>query len=198
MFPLVTGIAELREIKKILSEVKNELISEKIPFDQNLKVGIMIEVPSAVMMAPELAREADFFSLGTNDLIQFTLAVDRGNEMVADLFQDLHPALLRMIKMTIDAGKKQGIEVGMCGEMAGDPIATVILLGLGLDQFSVSPLMLPEIKKIVRSISFADAQLFAQEMLTKKTYKDIFTHSVKMMKRRFADLPIWFSKNEGR
>lgn len=195
MFPLVTGIAELRGIKSIFRDVKKELKESNTPFDENIKMGIMIEVPSAVIMAPELAKEVDFFSIGTNDLIQFTLAADRGNEMVAYLFQDLHPAILRMIRMTVEAGRNRGIEVGMCGEMAGDPMATIILLGLGLSHLSVSPLILPEIKKIIRSISYADAKEFAEAMMSRKTYKDIIKLTEKMMKDRFADMPIWFSKS---
>ena len=196
MFPLVTGIAEWRQIKKIVKSVMNELDEKGIEYDKNIKIGIMIEVPSAVIMAPELAKEVDFFSIGTNDLIQFTLAADRGNEMVAHLFQDLHPAILRMVKMTVEAGHSQGIEVGMCGEMAADPLATMILTGLGLDQLSVSPLMLPELRKIIRSISYAESQEYAKFVLGLKTNKDIYRSAERMMKERFADMPIWFySKN---
>ena len=196
MFPLVTGIAEWRQIKKIVKSVMNELDEKGIEYDKNIKIGIMIEVPSAVIMAPELAKEVDFFSIGTNDLIQFTLAADRGNEMVAHLFQDLHPAILRMVKMTVEAGHSQGIEVGMCGEMAADPLATMILTGLGLDQLSVSPLMLPELRKIIRSISYAESQEYAKFILSLKTNKDIYRSAEQTMKERFADMPIWFySKN---
>ena len=196
MFPLVSGIAEWRQIKKIVKSVMNELDEKGIEYDKNIKIGIMIEVPSAVIMAPELAKEVDFFSIGTNDLIQFTLAADRGNEMVAHLFQALHPAILRMVKMTVEAGHSQGIEVGMCGEMAADPLATMILTGLGLDQLSVSPLMLPELRKIIRSISYAESQEYAKFVLGLKTNKDIYRSAERMMKERFADMPIWFySKN---
>ena len=196
MFPLVTGIAEWRQIKKIVKSVMNELDEKGIEYDKNIKIGIMIEVPSAVIMAPELAKEVDFFSIGTNDLIQFTLAADRGNEMVAHLFQALHPAILRMVKMTVEAGHSQGIEVGMCGEMAADPLATMILTGLGLDQLSVSPLMLPELRKIIRSISYAESQEYAKFILSLKTNKDIYRSAEQTMKERFADMPIWFySKN---
>jgi len=195
MFPLVTGIAEFRIIKKVIRSVMKELDDKRIIYDKDIKIGVMIEVPSAVIMAPDLAKEVDFFSLGTNDLIQFTLAVDRGNEMVAHMFQDLHPALLRMIKMTVDAGHRRGIEVSMCGEMASDPLATVILVGLGLDTLSVSPLALLEIKKIIRAISFEDAAAFAEHALSLKTYNEIRTAAEKMMKAKFADLPIWFSNH---
>jgi phosphotransferase system enzyme I (PtsI) len=178
-----------------VTEVKKELSSNNTPFDRNLEIGIMVEVPSAVMMASDIAREVDFFSIGTNDLIQFTLAADRGNELVASLFQDLHPAILRMIKMTVEAGHTQKIDIGMCGELAGNPLATVMLIGLGLDSLSVTPLALLEIKKIIRSISFSEAEEFAREVLTLKTYKDIKKRSEAMMKERFADMPIWFGNH---
>jgi phosphotransferase system enzyme I (PtsI) len=195
MFPLITGMDEIRRVKLIVTEVKKELSSNNTPFDRNLEIGIMVEVPSAVMMASDIAREVDFFSIGTNDLIQFTLAADRGNELVASLFQDLHPAILRMIKMTVEAGHTQKIDIGMCGELAGNPLATVMLIGLGLDSLSVTPLALLEIKKIIRSISFSEAEEFAREVLTLKTYKDIKKRSEAMMKERFADMPIWFGNH---
>lgn len=195
MFPLVTGINELRQIKHFIRGIKRELKEEEIPFDPDIPIGVMIEVPSAVMMSPDLAKEVDFFSLGTNDLIQFTLAVDRGNEAVAHLFQDLHPAVLRMIKMTVDAGHARGIPVSMCGEMAGDPMATVILIGLGLDSLSVSPLMMLEIKKIIRSVTYEDAKKFADFVLSRKTFRENLKHTQKLMKESFADLPIWFTNH---
>lgn len=196
MFPLVTCISELRKIKAILRNVKQELRKENVLFDEDMKIGVMIEVPSAVMMAPEMAKEVDFFSIGTNDLIQFTLAADRGNEMIAGHFQSLHPALLRMIRMVVDAGESRKIEVGMCGEMAADPLATVLLVGLGLNQLSFSPLMLPEIKKIIRSISYKEAREFADKMLKRKTPNEVKKMTNDMMKKKFADLPIWFSQND--
>jgi len=193
MFPLVTGIAEYRRIKKELRNVMRDLQNEGTDYNRLIKTGVMIEVPSAVIMAPDLAKEVDFFSIGTNDLIQFTLAVDRGNETVAHMFQDLHPAILRMVKMTVEAGHQRGIEVGMCGEMASDPLATIILVGLGLDTLSVSPLALLEIKKIIRALSYEEAKIFADEALNLKSYLEIRTLAEKIMKAKFADLPIWFS-----
>jgi len=195
MFPLVTGIDELRKIKHVFRSVKQDLDREGVPYNKDLETGVMIEVPSAVIMAPELAKEVDFFSIGTNDLIQFTLAADRGNEMVAHLFQDLHPAILRMVKMTVEAGHNRGLKVSMCGEMASDPLATVILIGLGVDMLSVSPLALLEVKKILRSVSFEYAHDFANFVLSRRTYKDIRKEAKKMMKDKFADLPIWFSNH---
>ncbi|MBC8490970.1 MAG: phosphoenolpyruvate--protein phosphotransferase [Candidatus Marinimicrobia bacterium] len=197
MFPLLTGLAELRKIKSIIRSVKKELDSSNVPYDDNVNLGIMIETPSAVIMAPELAKETNFFSIGTNDLIQFTLAADRGNETIAKFFDNLHPAIFRMIKMTINAGNYAGIEVGMCGEMAGDPMATAILVGLGLNNLSVSPLILPEIKKIIRSLTYSEMKDFADKMMTRKTSKDIRNHSQKFLFDRFADLPIGINNRDG-
>ncbi len=165
MYPMISGLEELREANKILGKVKNSLKKENIKFDENIEVGAMIEVPSAAVIMDAIAKEVDFVSIGTNDLIQYTLAVDRVNENVANLYDPLHPAILRLIKGIIDEGHKAGIDVAMCGEMAGDPYYTPILLGLGLDEFSVSSAQLPKIKRIIRNISFAEAKKVAEEVL---------------------------------
>ncbi len=165
MYPMISGIEELREANKILEKVKNDLRNEKIKFDEDIEVGAMIEVPSAAMIMDSLAKELNFVSIGTNDLIQYTLAVDRVNENVANLYDPLHPAILRLIKKIIDEGHKAGIDVGMCGEMAGDPSYTPILLGFGLDEFSVSSAQIPKIKQVIRSITLSDAKKAAKKIL---------------------------------
>ncbi len=169
MFPMISGMLELREVIVRLDEVKAELRAERLPFDEHMEIGLMIEVPSAVFVADELSREVDFFSIGTNDLVQYLMAVDRNNELIADLYQEFHPAVLRAVKATIDTGHRNGIWVGMCGELAGNPLATTLLLGLGLDEFSMVPSVIPEVKKIIRSTNFAEAQQLAAKALTLST-----------------------------
>jgi phosphotransferase system enzyme I (PtsI) len=153
MFPMVSTLLELRQCKMILAEVKEDLEEEGIVFNRDLPVGTMIEVPSAAIMAEELAREVDFFSLGTNDLIQYTLAADRTNQAVAFLYNAGDPAVLRLMETVVRAAKKAEIDVNVCGEMSGEPIYTMLLLGMGLQQLSVTPHNIPEIKKIIRSIT---------------------------------------------
>lgn len=165
MFPMVSGVEELKEAKSILNQVKEELLLKKINFDQKIKIGIMIEIPSASLVADSLAKECDFFSIGTNDLIQYTLAVDRGNERVSHLYQSFHPSVLNLIKLTIEAAHRNGIWVGLCGEIAANPFATVLLIGMGIDELSTSPMAIPQIKKIVRSVTYSEAKEFAQEVL---------------------------------
>jgi phosphotransferase system enzyme I (PtsI) len=173
MFPMISEVEELKKAKAILNEAKEELKHKKIPYDEKIPVGIMVEIPSAALAADSLARECDFFSIGTNDLIQYTLAVDRGNEKIAHLYQSYHPAVLRLIKETVDAGHKNGIWVGLCGEMAADPLATTLFVGMGMDELSTSASAIPEIKKIIRSINFEDAKKHAEAVLKLTTIDDI-------------------------
>lgn len=173
MYPMISGIEELQQANKILQELKDDLSREGIPFDKDIEVGAMIEVPSAAMTADLLAREASFFSIGTNDLIQYSIAVDRTNEKVAYLYEPAHPAVLRMIKSIIDAAHNAGIWVGMCGEMAGEPAFALLLLGLGLDEFSMPASVMPEMKYMIRSITMEQARDIAAQALRLSTGKEI-------------------------
>lgn len=190
MFPMVTKLVEIRRARELLKYAKDDLKARGIPFDHRMKIGVMIEVPSAAIMAEEIAAEVDFLSLGTNDLIQYLLAVDRDNSLVAPMYQQFSPAVLRTIKMVIEAGHKHNIWVGMCGEMAGDPLATVLLVGLGLDELSVIPTVLPEIKKIIRSIKFKDAKRIADRVLALPTEDDVKHYLSTVIKNKLPDLPI--------
>ncbi|HAE62778.1 MAG TPA: phosphoenolpyruvate--protein phosphotransferase [Eubacteriaceae bacterium] len=175
MFPMISNVQEVRQAKAILEECKEELREEKISFDENIKVGIMVEIPSAAVTADIIASEVDFFSIGTNDLCQYTLAVDRMNETVSYLYQPLSPAILRLVKMVIDASHNAGGGkfTGMCGELAGDPHAALILLGLGLDEFSMSASSVPQIKKIIRSVNKKDAEIIAEKALKLSTEEEV-------------------------
>lgn len=173
MIPMVTAIEEVRETKILIEQCKKELKAEKKQFDKHLPVGLMIEVPSAAAMAKDFAEESDFLSIGTNDLIQYTLAVDRGNEIVSKLYQEFHPSIVRFIHHVAKEGKKVGKPVSLCGEMAADPFAAPLLVGLGLESLSISPSIIPQIKKIIRSISYKDAKELAEKCLEMRTEKEI-------------------------
>jgi phosphotransferase system enzyme I (PtsI) len=165
MFPLISGIEELDAAISLLEEAKTECRKKKQPLADNVEVGTMIEVPSAAMVADILAKRSDFFSIGTNDLVQYSMAADRGNEKVSYLAQPTHPAILRFIKTTIDAAHEKGIKAAMCGEMAGDPGMTVLLLGLGLDEFSMAASSIPQIKKVIRGVTLSACRELAAELL---------------------------------
>ena len=186
MFPMISGIEELNAACEVLEEVKDELRRAGIAFDEDVPVGIMIEVPSAAMTADLLARKVSFFSIGTNDLIQYTIAVDRGNERIAYLYEPFHPGVLRLIKLIIESGHDHGIPVGMCGEMAGDPTAAVILLGLGLDEFSMGSVGIPEVKQIVRAVSMGEAEDIVGDVLEMRSYVEIENYMRKLMEDRFS------------
>ena len=173
MYPMISGLEELRRSNEILQEVRQELTREGIPFAQPLEVGAMIEVPSAALACDLLAGEVNFFSIGTNDLIQYALAVDRVNEKIAYLYEPTHPAILRLIKQVIDVGHAAKIWVGMCGEMAGEPALTLLLLGLGLDEFSTSPVQLPIVKQVIRSVEHSFARSVVEQALTLRTGKEV-------------------------
>ncbi len=190
LFPMVSDINEVRRALTLVEKAKDDLQKANVPFDPRIPVGVMIEVPSAAVTAEDIAKEVNFLSIGTNDLIQYLLAVDRSNEIVSDLYQEFHPAVVRFLRRIIDRGKEGGAWVGMCGEMAGDPLATVLLLGLGLDEFSVVPSVLPEIKKIIRSVTYRDAKRIAKKVLTLETKEEIDDYLRRMMQERFPDVPI--------
>ena len=173
MFPMISGIEELRQAKDLLRECKEELEKEGKEFDKNIPVGTMIEVPSAALTSDILAKESDFFSIGTNDLIQYSLAVDRSNEKVAYLYEPGHPAVLRLIKNIIEVAHSHKIWVGMCGEMSGEPIFAFLLLGMGLDRFSMSAPQVPKIKELINSIKFSDAKNAVEKALQLSTPKEV-------------------------
>ncbi|MCB0313147.1 MAG: phosphoenolpyruvate--protein phosphotransferase, partial [Calditrichaeota bacterium] len=159
------------------------------PFGESIDLGIMIEIPSVVVMADILAREVDFFSIGTNDLVQYTLAVDRGNEKVANLYSHFHPAVLRMVKMTIDAGRQANIPVGMCGEMAGDPLAVPILLAMGFENLSASHAVIPEIKNIIRELSLSDCRALYEQICRINITSEVIRVVRDFYREHFPELP---------
>lgn len=188
MFPMVSGVTELREAKAVVDECKAELMREGLPFADDVPIGIMIEMPSAVLVADHLAKEADFFSIGTNDLIQYSLALDRLNEHVGYLYQPLHPAVLRMIKMTVEAGHGAGRRVAICGEMAGDPLHTVVLLGLGVDDLSMNAASLPLVKRVLRGATLLDATKLADHVLTLSSADEVEAAVREAMREALSDL----------
>ncbi|MGD9474155.1 MAG: phosphoenolpyruvate--protein phosphotransferase [Eubacteriaceae bacterium] len=183
MFPMISSVEEVRKAKAILEVCKKDLITAGLTFNEEVKVGVMIEIPSAAITADIIAQEVDFFSIGTNDLCQYTLAVDRMNENVSYLYDHFHPAILKLIKQVIDASSQSpNTFTGMCGEMAGDPLAAVILLGLGLDEFSMSASTIPLIKEIIRQVRFEEVKEVAKKVLEMETSEEVTNYVFKFLK----------------
>ena len=173
MIPMVCSINEIRKTKELVKECKKELKERGLAYNNDIELGIMVEIPSAAVMAKEFAEEVDFFSIGTNDLIQYILAVDRGNEIVSDQYQEFHPAVIRTISFIVREGKFGDISVSMCGEMAADPVAVPLLIGLGLDSISVSAAAIPSIKELIRNLNYKELKKLSEECLLLKTEKEI-------------------------
>ena len=187
LFPMISGVEEIREAKVILSEVKKDLLQQGVPFSDHIQIGAMIEVPSAVIIADKLAREVDFFSIGTNDLIQYALAIDRVNEQVTYLYEPLHPAVLRLIRQIVRIGHRAGIRVAMCGEMAGEPAYAMILLGLELDELSMNPLAIPRVKRIIRGTTLKEAKTLLKKVMQFSSTVEIREYVEKAMRERFPE-----------
>jgi phosphotransferase system enzyme I (PtsI) len=183
MYPMISGLDELVQANALLEECKAELRKEGTKFDEGIQVGAMIEIPSAALAADALAQRVQFFSLGTNDLIQYTLAVDRLNERIAHLYEPTHPAIVRLIKMTADAGRKHGIWTGVCGEMAGDPVLIPLLLGLGVTEFSAAPSIVPQAKYLIRRIKMGEAEALAEFALGCESAADILAQCRDLARR---------------
>lgn len=182
MFPMISSVEEIVSAKQMLSDVCESLDKEGVPFKKDVEVGIMVEVPSAVVLADLLAQEVDFFSVGTNDLIQYSIAIDRGNEHVAHLYQPLHPAILRMVKNVVEAGHAAGIRVSICGEMACSPSHVPILLAMEMDELSMNPISIPRVKKMIRTISLSDCKPLLKEVMKQRTSQDV----VKVVQEAFG------------
>ena len=183
MYPMITGMNEIHRANELLETAKEELREKDTPFDEDIKIGIMIETPAAAVIADQLIEKVDFFSIGTNDLTQYTLAVDRGNEKIAHLYQPLHPAVLHLVKRIIDASHRAGKWTGLCGELAGDERAAILLLGMGLDEFSMSAVSIPKVKKMIRNASFREAQKLVEQVLemgTAEAVKDCLDRFLKI------------------
>jgi phosphoenolpyruvate-protein phosphotransferase (PTS system enzyme I) len=188
MFPMISGISELRQAKDVLEHCKLELRSEGVPFKENLEVGIMIEIPSAVLIADSLAKEVDFFSIGTNDLIQYTIAVDRVNERIAHLYEPTHPAIIRLIEMTVTAAHANNIWVGVCGEMAGEISLTPLLIGLGVDELSASATLVPRVKKAVQTLDTKECARLIEEIRFLDSATEILAKCEEVAKRHYPEL----------
>ena len=188
MYPMISGLNELKKANEVLAKVKAELTREGKKYDRDIEVGAMIEVPSAALTADQLAREVDFFSIGTNDLIQYALAIDRVNEKVAYLYEPTHPAIVRLLRQVIDAGHQHKIWVGLCGEMAGDPVTALLAVGLGIDELSTSPVIIPEIKKAIRSVTLKQLREIVDEISTYRDGKQIYRRMRRLIRKSAPEL----------
>ena len=189
MFPMVSTVTEVQRAKALLKQAMEDLKRRGIKYDTRIRVGVMIEVPAAAVMAEQLAAEVHFLSIGTNDLVQYLMAVDRGNDAIAPLFQPFHPAVVRTLRHIVEAGHRKNVWVGVCGEMAGDPLATVFLVGIGVDELSVIPPVLPEIKKIIRSIKLKDAKRVADKVCALHTEHEIRAFLSSIIKNKVPEIP---------
>ncbi len=187
MFPLVTTLSEFRQARAVLDDVASELIAEGVAVRADLPVGIMVEVPAAAVVADQLAKEVDFFSIGTNDLIQYTMAVDRTNETVADLYSAADPAVLRLIGLVVAAGAAHGLEVSVCGTMGGEPLYTMLLVGLGLRHLSMPPHQLPEVKRVIRGVRAEQRREVAAEALRLETAQEVLALLQETLRRELPD-----------
>ena len=190
MLPMISGLNEILAAKTLIEEIKKELKEKGIPFDSDIKVGIIIEVPSAVIIADVLASHVDFFSIGTNDLIQYTLAIDRINKSVAYLYDPFHPSIIKMIKYVIDVGREMNIPVSLCGEMAGDPLCVPMLIGLGLRQLSMNSRIIPFVKKLIRSLSIQELKGDIENIMKFSTPEEIRSYMLKRLQELFPDMDI--------
>jgi phosphotransferase system enzyme I (PtsI) len=188
MYPLISGLSELRQANEVLESCRSELRAEGAPFNENLEVGIMVEVPSAALVADALAKEVDFFSIGTNDLIQYTIAVDRVNERIAHLYEPTHPAILRLMEMTVTAAHANDIWVGVCGEMAGEITLTPLLIGLGVDELSASPGLVPRVKKAVQTLDAKECAAFLAEVRDLSSAAEIFSRCESIARKHYPEL----------
>jgi len=188
MFQLITSLTEFQDTLRVVDQVRQQMRAQRVLFDEHVRFGCMIETPAAATIPDLLATEVEFFSIGSNDLIQYTLAADRTNPRVAHMYEPLHLAVLRMMRSIIRAAHRRKRPVSLCGEMAADPIYTIILLGLGVDELSINPVMIPAIKQVIRGVSWAEARELARGVLRERRAKDVQSYLEKMMANRFPKM----------
>ena len=188
MYPMISGVSEVQQANDVLREVMEGLRKEGVPFDEKVEVGAMIEIPSAALTAEMIAQEVKFFSIGSNDLIQYTMAVDRVNERVANLYEPTHPAILRLIRGCVEAAHNNGIWVGVCGEMAGEPLYAPLLVGMGVDELSVAATNLPRVKEVIRRMKLTEAQELAAATLHAGRSQDVLAMLNALLQRIDPDV----------